>query len=289
MLIIHHNDMDGRSSAAIVYKKYNIYETIRFVEMDYAKQLDLSIIQKDEKVVIVDFSLKPDVMNKLLDITKNVTWIDHHATAELYPYQHLNGLRDFKDKSKSGCELTWEYFYPNVKMPMAIQLIGDLDKWALKYGTHSFQFFEGIKLYDNTPTSNIWFPLLLDDAEFCNKITEEGKISIRYRNSYCKDLINTYGYEAEIEYCEEDEITKKVKGFACNQFMFGSKGFLEKYDDYPLCFSYIHDGENFTVSMYSNTIDVSVIAKYYGGGGHRGAAGFICKQLPFKKIIKEKI
>lgn len=29
------------------------------------------------------------------------------------------------------------------------------------------------------------------------------------------------------------------------------------------------------------TIDVSVIAKAHGGGGHKGAAGFICDNLPF--------
>ena len=31
-------------------------------------------------------------------------------------------------------------------------------------------------------------------------------------------------------------------------------------------------------------IDCSEIAKKYGGGGHKQAAGFQCKELPFKRM-----
>ena len=58
---------------------------------------------------------------------------------------------------------------------------------------------------------------------------------------------------------------------------------LLKLRRYPVCIAYIHDGEKFTVSLYSESVDVSVIAKAHGGGGHKGAAGFICAELPFTK------
>jgi nanoRNase/pAp phosphatase (c-di-AMP/oligoRNAs hydrolase) len=51
------------------------------------------------------------------------------------------------------------------------------------------------------------------------------------------------------------------------------------------------DGSQYTVSLYSETIDVSVIAKKHGGGGHKGAAGFVCPKLPFhshKKLGEEE-
>jgi nanoRNase/pAp phosphatase (c-di-AMP/oligoRNAs hydrolase) len=47
---------------------------------------------------------------------------------------------------------------------------------------------------------------------------------------------------------------------------------------------FVFDGEQYTVSLYSKTVDVSEIAKKYGGGGHKGAAGFQCKKLPFMKM-----
>jgi nanoRNase/pAp phosphatase (c-di-AMP/oligoRNAs hydrolase) len=52
---------------------------------------------------------------------------------------------------------------------------------------------------------------------------------------------------------------------------------------YPVCIAYVHDGEKFTVSLYSTTVDVSKIAKKFGGGGHKGAAGFTCDKLPFER------
>lgn len=44
-------------------------------------------------------------------------------------------------------------------------------------------------------------------------------------------------------------------------------------------------GDLFKVSMYSEFVDVSEIAVKYGGGGHKGASGFQCTELPFRKGI----
>lgn len=61
--------------------------------------------------------------------------------------------------------------------------------------------------------------------------------------------------------------------------MFGD--LMEKY---PLCALFTFDGEMYTVSLYSEgQQDCSVIAAAHGGGGHPGASGFRCKELPFKK------
>jgi oligoribonuclease NrnB/cAMP/cGMP phosphodiesterase (DHH superfamily) len=273
MICIHHNDLDGKCAAAIVGKFY-FGAKMKFVEMDYAKKINFKYIVLDsEPVIIVDFSFKPDAMDELLRVTKNVVWIDHHATARDYPYQHLDGLRNFQDKAMAGCELTWNYFFPYAQMPRSVQLIGDYDKWALKFQPECFQFYEGMKLVENEPLSFIWNELL--DTSYYKKVSEiieSGKTAIQYRDSYCAGLCKAYGYETEID---------GNKAYACNQFMFGSGGFVEKFQEYPLCLAYIHDGKKFTVSLYSTKIDVSVIAKNHGGGGHKGAAGFVCESLPF--------
>jgi nanoRNase/pAp phosphatase (c-di-AMP/oligoRNAs hydrolase) len=59
-------------------------------------------------------------------------------------------------------------------------------------------------------------------------------------------------------------------------------------EDYDIMIPFCFDGKQWTVSMYTKNkeIDVSIIAKKYGGGGHKNAAGFQCKELPF---IKENI
>ncbi len=67
-----------------------------------------------------------------------------------------------------------------------------------------------------------------------------------------------------------------------NLHMFGSLAFNELMFDYPICIGFVYDGKQYTVGLYSREIDVSEIAKKYDGGGHKGAAGFVCKELPFK-------
>ena len=51
--------------------------------------------------------------------------------------------------------------------------------------------------------------------------------------------------------------------------------------DILMPFSYNGKSGNWSYSMYSKTTDVSVIAKKYGGGGHKGASGFTLDRLIF--------
>jgi len=57
--------------------------------------------------------------------------------------------------------------------------------------------------------------------------------------------------------------------------------FGDKINEFDICIGFVFDGLRYTVGLYSQKLDVSEIAKKYGGGGHPGAAGFVCKQLPF--------
>lgn len=51
-----------------------------------------------------------------------------------------------------------------------------------------------------------------------------------------------------------------------------------KYDAF---IAFAFNGKEWIVSMYSASVDVSAICKKYGGGGHKGAAGFHAMKLPF--------
>lgn len=275
MICIHHNDLDGRCAAAIIAKSFP-GGGIFFHETDYKDPAPEDNNIRNMDIIIVDFSYKPEVMDRIIKVAKSVTWIDHHTTAKDYPYQDLPGFRDFKDKSMSGCELTWKYYFPTQFMPDAVRLIGDYDKWALNYQPECFEFYEGMKLKLKEvmfPGSSFW-EILLKDNYWIPQIIEDGKTAILYRDNYCNDLCRSFGYETEID---------GHKAYACNQFMFGSKGFGHRFEQYPLCLAYIHDGVKFTVSLYSTQVDVSAIAKKYGGGGHKGAAGFVCDILPWEK------
>jgi nanoRNase/pAp phosphatase (c-di-AMP/oligoRNAs hydrolase) len=53
----------------------------------------------------------------------------------------------------------------------------------------------------------------------------------------------------------------------------------------PLLIMYVYDGKDYKVSLRSEEVDVSKIALKYGGGGHPGASGFECKEIPWNYVI----
>jgi oligoribonuclease NrnB/cAMP/cGMP phosphodiesterase (DHH superfamily) len=273
VLCIHHNDLDGRCAAAVI-KKATGYG-IRFHETTYGDPLPE--MGAEENIVIVDFSYPPDMMKELIARNIPVLWFDHHATAKDYPYQHLKGLRDFEDKSRSGCEIAWDYFFAyKGRVPDVVRYIGDYDKWKLQYQPASFQYYEGLKLIpESQDPDDMYWQTLLNHNKNTSEILKQGEIAIRYRDMYCNDLCRSFGYETRLD---------GFDAYACNQYMFGSKGFGNRFDEYPICIAYIHNGEKFTVSLYSKDVHVGQIAKRYGGGGHKGAAGFTCQVLPFIRM-----
>lgn len=277
MIIYHHNDPDGRCAAAIVIKRY--LETpgkrrLLVREVDYKTQINLDEIEYDDLVVVVDFSFKPERMHQIQMRTKcEVVWIDHHVTAQEYGYEY-DGLRDFTEHGPSGCELTWKFLFPNTSLPRAVELIGDHDSWRLKYVPSTFQFYEGVKLLGNDPSSKLWQQLVNGNVGLLNHVMSMGETAVLYRETYCESMRTHYSYEALFE---------SHKAFVMNAYRFGPKGFGEALNIYPLCIAFVFDGSQYTVSIYSHTVDVSELAKRYNGGGHKGAAGFVCKKLPFEK------
>lgn len=276
MKCYYHNDLDGRCAGAIVnyWRVKPQSEQEEYIEVDYKDEIDVSKIRTGETIIIVDFSFKPEVMEAVLHKTRDIIWIDHHKTAFEYKYsQELKGKRH---NEFSGCELTWMYFCQfdkksdDLVMPTFVKLIGDRDKWAWKFGKETAYFCLGMQLYPHQPQDEIWKEL--PDVEMVHHIQNKGKTCEQFRDNFCKDYADSYGFETKFE---------GHKCFALGLYMFGSEAFGERFSQYDICLSYEFCGDKWIVGLYSKTVDVSVIAKKYGGGGHKGASGFVCKELPF--------
>jgi len=295
-VIIHHNDLDGRCGAAVLRRYLHSrgvgipYDKILLIEMDYKDTLSTDEIADGAEIYIVDFSLKPEVMKQLVETRQpeKIIWLDHHATArdylKDYPVLDVNLVTycDFVDKSRSGCELAWDWCYPDTPAPEVVKLIGDYDKWAMKYTPECRCFYEGMKMI-NAGESALhpdWDYLLSISITAPNDAIQElvgrGRAAIDYRDAYCNDIRRSFGYETLFE---------RMDCYAMNVYRFGSAQFGPMLQAHPVCIAYIHDGKRFTVSLYSENphIDCGVLAKKYGGGGHKGAAGFVCEALPFKR------
>ena len=280
MKCFYHNDMDGHCSGAIVYK-YMKEEGVElldsdFIEVNYSQPFPLDKVSEDELVIIVDFSLeKIEDFRKLLELTPNVVWIDHHKTAiEKYPESEFKceGVRKI---GEAACVLTWQYFYPGKTIPLAVDLLGDYDVWTFKYKNKTENFQYGVKIEDTRPTSKIW-EQWLDPWSMCDTEIENGAIIRGYIKNVNSNTCKNWMFKSELE---------GYKVVCCNFSGQGLKLFDSVKEEFDIMSTFTFNGEKWVVSLFTkkDNIDVSEIAKKYGGGGHRKAAGFSCLELPFKK------
>lgn len=281
MKCFYHGDLDGEASAAIV----RVATGADCIRAEYGKDIPYEQIAQDERVWIVDFSLgqQPQGWERLLAITGDVVWIDHHKTAiEAARDTKIAGLDGVRTSTAAACVLTWEYLHPVATIPRGIVLIGDRDTWAWKHGDDTRYFFAGAQAHDTRPHSDFW-PGLLGDHVLANAAVDavmaEGEIVEGYRDNF---------YRAYREHLAFDAVFEGHKCWAMNVAHVGSEAFGSVKgampDGYDILMPFYFDGKQFTVSLYAETVDVGEIAKRHGGGGHKGAAGFQCEHLPFDDV-----
>ena len=271
MICFHHNDLDGRMSAAIVRMKY---PECHMYEIDYGDDFPwASITRFHVKVFMVDFSLDMKSMIKLKN-EHDFVWIDHHATAiaswENAGSPNMEGVRI---DGTAACILTWLYLYPEKAVPKSVTLVGKYDVWD--HADPNVLLFNYGMMIKNTDPKNeeMWQRILLDINT--NLIIEHGYLIKKY-----VDLTN-------VDICKKQAFETVFQGYECiavNRMFISSYFFdsMKNIDDYYIMIMFGWSKGKWSVSLRSKIVDVARIAQKYGGGGHAGAAGFICDMLPFE-------
>lgn len=251
--------------------------------MDYNKIFPLDTIEKGEDVYIVDYSIDTLMMERLLQITSNVCWIDHHKTSIEKYANFATTISGLRYDGLSGAMLTYLYLeldilYPEeiekvdfTNIPMAIRLVNDWDIGKFEFGLSTTYFKTATDSLFLHPQSVKW-----PDVNYnYDKLIKDGKSMVKFRDQWAE------------QYMKKGFITlfEGHKCFAVNLGSINSEYFKSVVSmDIDIFIAFVFDGKQWTVSLYSNSsVDVSEIAKKYGGGGHKGAAGFSCEALPFVK------
>ena len=266
VLCLHHNDADGRCSAAIVRRALGPGVMLR--EMDYELiPLPWDEIAAAGKIVIVDFSTSLEHMQRMMS-TAEVIWIDHHKTA-IEALAELSDLPGTRNLDEAACVLTWQFFFPDQEVPEAVQYIGDRDVWRFAY-EQTAAFGEGLFQEHTQPANDsLWRPLLDGNEEAVSRLVEHGGILHRSRMKQVKRLVKRDAYEAQWE---------GHRTLAINARGSGELGHSMCQEGYEVAYCYIDryiNGRMITkVALFSEAIDVAEIASRFGGGGHPGAAGF---------------
>lgn len=284
MIVIHHNkDLDGHASGAICKLKY---PEAKLIGWDYKDPIPDVNQFYNQDVILIDISFPMETMNQLGLVAKSVTWIDHHISAFKDYTTSRSVLMPGLEKiiyvygpSIAACELGWSHLFPDKPVPYAITLLGRYDTWRQKEGdwegeTLPFQYY-----MRTVCTSAETFPIYYFEENNCNKGVDLGKIILLYQEQQDMLACERSAFEAFID-------GKQV--ICLNTRFFSSNTLKTVYN--PIKHSFMvgfeFTGDKWSVSLRSDKpdVDVSVIAKARGGGGHKAAAGFECDT--FEDIFK---
>lgn len=306
MKVFYHIDNDGKCAAFWVRElaKHTDDYDIEYLKINYGMEFPFDAIRKNEQVFIVDYSIMPEEMDRLLEITNDIVWIDHHASSiKRYEGYHKK-IKGVRYDGVAGCMLTYCYLKHmepselpwgmnerkplpfDISMtedaPMFTKLIADYDVWTFEYGAATREFALGLEMTENDPESEMWYGLLYtgDYGKPLADIKAKGRVIIDYRSSWAADYCKHKGFETELD---------GYKCFALNLAMVSSDDFdsvdAEQYDMF-IGFSY--DGKSWNYSLRSTKVNCAEVAMKYGGGGHAGAAGFNSDDLLLKALNQDR-
>lgn len=276
----HSADLDGHCSGEIAYRA--LYEqnnsNIKLIGINYGEPLQ-SHIDTDE-IWFVDFC--PDIMPE----AGIITIIDHHKTKD-YIQVDINAGKYRGEVNSSGatpservsaCELCWKWFYNPYHMPLFVRLLGRYDVWD-HFNPQVLPFQYGMRTYDTTPgQGEVWDELFNGNSieQICMIgdrliFKEEKDNSIRMKHAFSYKLIAPGGIHVIY-------VIASI-GAPCS-----SQAFKSVYDasHHIAMMSIVSRGPlGWRISLYNNNdqMDLTPIAKAFGGGGHAHACGFQVKSL----------
>jgi len=188
-----------------------------------------------------------------------------------------------------------------VAEPLAVRLAGEYDIWD-KRDERADIFQYGLRARELTDFD--WRDMLSTRKATIEEI--ESLISVGHQN-----ILNPDGTHVPATVCQLLESGKVLKSYSertdasmmkrsfliefeglkflalttarCNSLTFAAKDVPETGHDALMGFYF--NGKSWTVSLYHAKhrmdVDLSQIAVKHGGGGHRGACGFVANKLPF--------
>lgn len=269
MLVIYHKSCADGLAAALAVRKYlwdnNRMKGSKFITAQYGDEPPWDDMAGKD-VAIVDFSYSRNDLERMRTIAASLIVIDHHQTAQ----EALAGL-DYCifDMSKSGAVLTWEYFLPGRPLPRLMSYVQDRDlwKWELPFSQEVSAALQSYK-----PFLNEW-ERFLDDNSLAGLISE-GAAILRYQNQQIDRVLSQAPMNVVIGGYTVPCVNATTLISELGNKLSETAPFAALYFD-------TSDGKRvFSLRSAEGGVDVSEIAKQYGGGGHQHAAGFFVCLAP---------
>lgn len=256
LVIYHAGCWDGFCAAWVARKALGPCD---FVPLNYGEDLPQ---MAGRNVYVLDFSFPRQAMIECHAMAASFLVFDHHKTAR----DALEGLPFCTfDMNKSGGRLAWEHFFPGVIRPWLVDYTEDRDLWLWKL-PHSQEINAALRSY---PLDfNTWDQLEeADGSKAFDRLKDEGRAILRAQ----QQLVEQHVANA-IETKIDGHLVLMVNA-TCHVSEIA--GALAKGRPFGLVWFEGDQGERvYSLRSDANGLDVSEIAKRFGGGGHARAAGF---------------
>lgn len=259
-------------------------------------------------VILVDFSYKRRVLAEMAAQARSILILDHHKSAAedlaglplpvdygptgLMPAdwgcvdvvagysrdalhdcaRQCNGPPVYAifDMERSGAGLTWDFFHPGRPRPALIDIIEDRDLWRFALpGTREIQAALFSYPYDfdvwddlmQTPVANLREEGVAIERKHHKDVAELVAVTRRYMTIGGREVP-----VANLPYT----LTSDAGHVMCSTPYAGTNDL----PPFAACYWDTPEGRVFSLRSREGGADVSAIAKQYGGGGHKHAAGF---------------
>jgi uncharacterized protein len=275
---------DGIFSAAIAHKRYG--DDAKYVGCCYVKvgerPPEIDIPQPGDMVFVLDFSFELWVLEEWQNKGVEFKIIDHHEKK----MQELLGKRELADfirfdNDKCGAILTWEYFFDPIPVPPILLYVDDRDRWKHKL-PHTKEIHAAVSAIGrNFDVVHMLLPL--SQQQLINIFDKLGKRELEARakkieelaSSYKHDYLPTTSFHVPIVELQASE------AWACSEVC---ELLYNKFPTASFAACWYKDGDEqkwfLSSNANGNNFDVEPIARYFGGGGHRNAAGMTIKGKP---------
>jgi uncharacterized protein len=297
IVIYHGGCRDGFCAAWVINKYLNGLKEAE-VSDDERTNLDAEFIPgyygqeppdcKGKDVYIVDFCYPLEAMIKIAFECNGLTWLDHHKTAQPF-VDYIKSVGEVCDwafiNTKSGAGIAWDFFFHGKPRPWLVNYVEDRDLWAKKLPDS-----DRVNAYIACLEFNfeVW-DIIGDSMELAqavaNGIIAEAKTEQYVRevckNAYFANIVDrTITLEQQLE-SESNILLGIYKNIPvvnicqvdCSEVL---HELCKKYPESPFSLYWFkrQDGLYQYGLRSIGEFDCSTVAKLFGGGGHKNAAGF---------------
>lgn len=277
--LITHNDLDGVGCYIVMKALLDNVVDVSYCTYRDVNETVLEVInsEKDyEKIFITDISVTEEVAKELDNISEKVVLLDHHPTALFLNEYSWATVKEYDGEEKTcGTKMLYDYLLEHNK---------DLTyNWVLD------SFVTKVRLYDTWLWAEKYYDI---SAKYLNDLMyilgkDDFVESMLYKILYKSNLISDFDekilairqreIDSYVEKKDKDLIVTEIRGYKAgvviaesNQSELGNR-LSEMHPEIDLIAMISQNGISYRT--VKDDINVSEIAKYFGGGGHLKASG----------------